>query len=575
MCRGTWSEIFVAMTDKSIKPLNSDALSPDLDAIVVGAGFAGLYMVQKLKQQGLSVRCFEAGSDVGGTWFWNKYPGAQCDVESLEYSYGFSEALQQDWQWSRRFAGQAEILAYANHVADRFELRQYIDFKTRVRCTTFDEKNGLWRVQVDVDQTFSARFLILGTGNLSTPQVPEIPGLNDFKGSWFHSSRWPDEGVDFAGKRVAVVGTGSTGIQIIPVVAETAQQLLVFQRSPNYVVPAQNMQLDEATVSAYKMRYPEIRQIAQQSRYGVADLAVPTKSALEVTFEEREQRYEELWKFGSHTAFLTAFNDLLLDLEANETAADFVRRKILATVADHRTAEVLSAFDHPLGARRLCAGTEYYETFNRPNVTLVSVREEPIETFTEKGLCCGGVEHEFDIVVFATGFDAMTGALREIRIQGRDGLLLADKWSAGPLTYLGMTVSGFPNMFIITGPGSPSVKSNVILSIEQHVDWIAGCLSNMRVLGTNLIEAQPAAETDWIKHVNEVAAPTLYVKANAWYTGANVPGKPRVFMPYVGGIGTYRRICDEIAQDSYRGFSLASVTAPVALPAQQPAVSSN
>ena len=560
------------MTDQSIEmPLNSDALSPDFDAIVVGAGFAGLYMLQKLKQQGLSARCFEAGSNVGGTWFWNKYPGAQCDVESLEYSYGFSEALQQDWRWTRRFAGQPEILAYANHVADRFDLRQHIEFKTRVQCATYDEKNGLWRVQLDTDQTFSTRFLILGTGNLSAPRVPEIPGLNDFKGNWFHSSRWPDEGVNFAGKRVAVVGTGSTGIQIIPVVAQTAQQLLVFQRSPNYVVPAQNQQLDDATVSAYKSHYSEKRQIAQQSHYGVADLAVPTKSALEITFEEREKRYEELWKFGSHTAFLTAFNDLLLNLEANDTAADFVRRKILATVVNRRTAEVLSAFDHPLGARRLCAGTEYYETFNRPNVTLVNVREGPIETFTEKGLRCGGVEHEFDFVVFATGFDAMTGALREMKIQGRDGILLADKWSAGPLTYLGMTVSGFPNMFIITGPGSPSVKSNVILSIEQHVDWIATCLSNMRVLGTNIIEAQSTAEADWVKHVNEVAAPTLYVKTNSWYTGANVPGKPRVFMPYVGGIGTYRRICDEVARDSYRGFCFALVNEPASLSAQQTA----
>lgn len=538
---------------------NIDVSSPDYDVIVVGAGFAGLYTVQKLTQQGLSVRCFEAGSDVGGTWFWNKYPGAQCDVESLEYSYGFSEELQQDWQWSRRFAGQSEILAYANHVADQFDLRQHIEFNTRVCSAEYHEDSGLWRLQASADRQFSARFLILGTGNLSAPRVPDIPGLDDFKGKWFHSSRWPDERVEFAGKRVAVIGTGSTGIQIIPTVAETAQELLVFQRSPNFVVPAQNKQLDADFVKAYKVRYPEMRRTAQQSQYGVADLPVPTKSALEVTPEEREQRYEELWQFGSHTAFMTAFNDLLLNIDANDTAADFVRRKILATVADRATAEALSAFDHPLGARRLCAGTDYYETFNRPNVTLVNVREAPIETFTEKGLRCGGVEHPFDIVVFATGFDAMTGALREIDIRGRGGLALTEKWTDGPLTYLGMTVSGFPNMFIITGPGSPSVKSNVILSIEQHVDWIARCLDDLHVLGTDTIEAQADAEVDWVKHVNDVAEPTLYVKTNSWYTGANVPGKPRVFMPYVGGIGAYRRICDEVARENYRGFRLSSI----------------
>lgn len=538
--------------------------TPVTDAVVVGAGFAGMYMVKRLTDIGWKVRCFEAGSDVGGTWFWNKYPGAQCDVESLEYSYSFSNELQQEWNWSRRFAPQPEILKYANHVADRFGLRQHIQFDTRVQTATYDEATGLWTVTLGNGEKVRARYCIMATGNLTTPRLPDIPGIERFKGEWHHSSRWPEAGVDFKGKRVAVIGVGSTGIQIVPIVAIDAKQLFVFQRSPNFVVPAQNVRLQEEAVKAYKAKYPQMRHIAQHSQYGVADLPVPTKSALEVTPQERDARYEALWQFGSHTAFMTAFNDLLINEKANDTACEFVHRKIRSIVKDPQVAELLCPYDHPLGARRLCAGTDYFETYNRPNVTLVDARSTPIEEFTEKGLRCGGVHYEVDMIVFATGFDAMTGALREIDIRGRDGLALNEKWAHGPATYLGLMMAGFPNLFIITGPGSPSVKSNVILSIEQHVDWIVDCMSALDARGITTIEPDPVAEANWVAHVNEVAAPTLYVTTNSWYTGANAPGKPRVFMPYVGGIGAYRRICDEVAADGYRGFKLTQATAACA-----------
>ncbi len=532
------------------------AAAQPLDAVVVGAGFAGMYSVHRLTRQGLSVQCFEAGDDVGGTWWWNRYPGAQCDVESLEYSYGFSEELQQSWRWTRKYAAQAEILAYARHVADRFDLRRHIRFGARVASVAYDEPQRLWTVVLATGEAVRARFVLMGTGNLSTPRVPDIPGLADFKGTWIHSSRWPKGEVDFTGKRVAVIGTGSTGIQIIPVVARTARQLVVFQRSPNFVVQAFNRDLDPQGVASYKAKYPQMRERARQSELGVADIDMPTRSALDDTPEQREARYEALWQRGSHPAFLCAYNDLLVNKASNDTAAEFVRRKIRAAVKDPKVAELLCPHDHPIGAKRLCAGTDYYETYNRPNVKLVDARAHPIEKITARGLVSGGVEHEVDVIIFATGFDAMTGALREIDIRGRGGVALAQQWSSGPATYLGLMVAGFPNLFLITGPGSPSVKSNVILSIEQHVDWIARCLDDMRRTGQGLIEADPLAQAQWVAHVNEVADRTLYPQTDSWYTGANVPGKPRVFMPYVGGIARYRRHCDEVAADGYRGFRL-------------------
>ena len=527
-----------------------------IDAVVVGAGFAGLYALQKLAEQGLSLRAFESGSGVGGTWYWNKYPGAHCDVESLEYSYSFSEPLQQEWTWSKRYAPQAEILTYANHVADRFDLRKYIGFNTRVVSAVLDEDSNLWVIKTDQGETVRARYCVMASGNLSAYRVPDFPGIDKFKGKWYHSSRWPEGGVDVSGQRVGVIGTGSTAIQIIPVVAEQAGHLHVFQRSPNFCVPAKNAPLDAKTHDDYKAVYPEKRQMARESVFGLAGFANPTRSALSVSPEERTRAYERMWDHGSNQAFLTCFNDLLTSQESNDTAAEFVREKIRQIVKDPKTAELLCPKDHPIGARRLCVGTDYYETFNRPNVTLVDVRTAPITEITARGIKTADREYELDTIVFATGFDAMTGALNEIDIRGRKGLPLKDKWNHGPTTYLGLMVAGFPNMFIITGPGSPSVKSNMVFSIEQHVDWIADCIEHLEKRHFTSIEPSQESETNWVSHVNEVANRTLYPKAESWYMGSNVPGKARVFMPYVGGIPAYRKICDDVAAQGSRGFVL-------------------
>ena len=527
-----------------------------IDAVVVGAGFAGLYTLKRLSALGLSVRCFEAGSGVGGTWFGNQYPGAQCDVESLEYSYSFSNELQQEWVWSHRYAPQAEILKYANHVADRFDLRQHISFNTRVACATYDAPCNLWAITPSTGETVKARFCIMASGNLSAPRVPEIPGLAQFEGIWHHSSRWPAQGVDVAGKRVAIIGTASTGIQMIPIIAQSAAHLYVLQRSPNFSVPAQNGPMDAETDQSHKAVYPEQRRAAQQSVFGLANFAMPTQSALDVAPQEREKRYEAMWQHGSNQAFLTGFNDLITNQASNDTAAEFVRGKIRAIVKDPKTAKLLCPTDHPIGTKRLCVGTAHFETYNRPNVALLDVRAAPIQEITAKGIKTGGMEIEVDMILFATGFDAMTGALNEIDIRGRNGLALKNKWAAGPTMYLGLTITGFPNFFIITGPGRPSVKSNVIFSIEHHVDWIADCLEFMQAKGIASIEAEQGAETHWVAHVNEVASRTLYPLADSWYTGANVPGKARVFMPYVGGIPAYRKICDDVAANDYRGFVL-------------------
>ena len=527
-----------------------------IDAVVVGAGFAGLYALQRLSGLGLQVRCLEAGSGIGGTWFWNKYPGAQCDVESLEYSYSFSEALQQEWVWSHRYAPQAEILKYINHVADRFKLRQYISLNTRVRSAVFDESSKLWNIETSEGDCLRARFCIMASGNLSSYRVPDFPGLDQFEGEWHHSSRWPEHGVDSSGKRVAVIGTGSTGIQIIPVIAQTAAQLFVLQRSPNFCVPAQNAPVNEAADQRHKAVYGAKRQAAKDSVFGLANIAAGTQSALDMSPEERNTRYEKMWQHGSNQVFLTCFNDLLTNPNSNDTAADFVRAKIRSIVQDQTTANLLCPIDHPIGTKRLCVGTDYYETYNRANVALVDLRVAPILEITAKGIRTKDADYEVDMIVFATGFDAMTGALREIDIRGRGAVALNDEWADGPGTYLGLMVAQFPNLFIITGPGSPSVKSNMVFSIEQHVDWVADCIAHLEQQRIATIEAAPQAQAQWVAHVNEVADRTLYPRTNSWYTGSNVPGKPRVFMPYVGGIPAYRKICDEVAAQGYRGFVL-------------------
>ncbi len=534
----------------------ADKGSETVDAVVVGAGFAGLYALYRLRALGLRALGFEAGGDVGGTWYWNRYPGARCDVESLEYSYSFSDVLQQEWRWSLKYAEQPEILRYINHVADRFELRQHIRFNTRVLTQTYDEARSLWRVVTDDGASVLARYCIMASGNLSTPRVPEFAGLDRFQGRWYHSARWPDKAVDFAGQRVAVVGTGATGVQMVPKIAEQAKHLYVFQRTANFSVPARNSKLDAQTDSAHKARYPELRRKARQTAFGASRVREPTQSALDVTAQERRARYEAVWEAGGAAYFLATFTDLMLNADANATAAEFVREKIRAIVKDPATAELLAPTDHPIGTKRLCVDTEYFETFNRGNVTLVDVRRSPIRSITAAGVRTEDAEYAVDAIVFATGFDAVTGALREIDIRGRDGLCLADKWANGPLTYLGLMVAGFPNLFVITGPGSPSVKSNMVCSIEQHVEWVSDCIAHLESRRIESIEPMPAAELEWRAHVNAVANVTLFPLAQSWYSGSNIPGKPQVFMPYVGGLANYITICEDVVADGYRGFVL-------------------
>ena len=525
----------------------------ELDAVVVGAGFAGLYMLHKLREQGRRARVFEAGSGVGGTWFWNRYPGARCDVESMDYSYSFSEELQQEWNWTERFPSQPELLRYLNHVADRFDLRRDIQLHTRVTAATFDETTMRWEVRTDQGDRVSAQHLILAVGCLSAAarQVPDFPGRDAFGGRWYHTCDWPVEGVDFAGQRVGIIGTGSSGVQAIPVIAREAAHLTVFQRTPNFSIPARNHPLDDEYQREFKTRYNERRELLRNVNFFFGN----PRRALTTPPDERQAEYEARWQAGG-PAFLGAFGDLLVEQEANDTVADFVRGKIREIVRDPEVAERLLPHGYPLGAKRPCIDTDYFDTYNRANVTLVDVNATPIEEITPTGIRTSAADYELDSIVFATGFDAMTGAILAIDIRGRDGVRLRDKWRAGPRAYLGAASAGFPNMFIITGPGSPSVISNMVVSIEQHVEWIGDHLEYMRDRGLQTSEAELGAEDKWLEEVQEVADRTLFPKAtNSWYLGANIPGKPRVFMPYVAGVGPYRKICDEVAANDYEGFA--------------------
>ncbi len=527
----------------------------DFDVIVVGAGFAGMYMLHRLRGLGFSARVLEAGSGVGGTWYWNRYPGARCDIESMQYSYQFSDELQQEWEWTERYAAQPEILKYANHVADRFDLRRDIEFDSRVRSAVYDDRAGRWTLGTDSGKRYSASYCVMATGCLSSPNKPRLPGMERFKGPTYHTGEWPHESVDFTGKRVAVIGTGSSAIQSIPIIAEQAEHLVVFQRTPNYAIPAHNAPLDPEYQRDFKAHYAEFRARAKQMPTGVA-FDYRDVSALEATPEERQEEYEKRWARGG-LAFLGGFRDLLFVKAANDTAAEFVRAKIREKVNDPEVAELLCP-TNVIGCKRLCVDIGYYETYNRPNVTLIDVSREPVEEITANGVRAGGEEHEVDAIVFATGFDAMTGALLKIDIRGRGGLPLAEKWDGGPRTYLGLCSAGFPNLFMITGPGSPSVLTNMIPSIEQHVDWIADCLAYMREHEFAEIEPTIEAENAWVQHVNDVADLSLRSTCSSWYIGANVPGKPRVFMPYIGGFPAYVKKCEEVAAEGYAGFNVAA-----------------
>jgi cyclohexanone monooxygenase len=534
--------------------MDGQAEAPRYDAIVVGAGFAGMYMLHRLRQSGLSARAFEAGEDVGGTWYWNRYPGARCDVESMEYQYGFSDEIAEGWTWSERYACQPEIMRYADYVARRLDLRRDIQFNTRVTAATYDEASTGWTVETDQGDRVRAQFCIMATGCLSASRVPEIPGLETFRGQWHHTGAWPHEGVDFTGKRVAVIGTGSSGVQSIPLIARQAERLYVFQRTPNFSLPALNAPLDPEFVQAAKKTFPADRKRVRGAN-NPSMRPLNNQPVIGSDPDERLRNFEERWGQGGF-AFMSSYNDLFVDIRANAIAAEFVREKIRQIVKDPETAALLTPTNHPIGTKRLCLDTDYYETYNLAHVTLVDISNTPIERIGPDGPVVDGREYAVDSIVFATGFDAMTGALLRIDIRGRDGLSLRDKWAAGPRTYLGLGIAGFPNLFTITGPGSPSVLVNVIIAIEQHADWIMDCIDYLRANGRATIEAKIDAEDRWVEHVNEKADETLYPLANSWYVGANVPGKPRVFMPYVGGFANYDKICANVAANGYEGFSL-------------------
>lgn len=529
----------------------------DLDVIIIGAGVAGLYAIYRLRKQGLNIRAYEAGDGIGGTWFWNRYPGCRCDVESMEYSYSFDDDLQQEWEWPERYGTQPEILKYLNHVAERFDLMRDVQLKTRITMARLDSETNLWTVTTEQGESVSAPFCIMATGNLSTPRFPQIPGIDDFAGEKYHTGLWPKDGVDFTGKVVGAIGTGSSGVQSIPLIAKQAKHLYVFQRTANFSLPARNAPLDPDKERKHKAEYVDRRKAAYSTPFGIAGYPPPDKCAGEATAEEREASYEAKWAEGGSISFLFAYKDLLLDKEANDTASDFVRAKIRATVKDPKTAELLCPNDHPIGTKRLILDTDYFETYNRDNVTLVDIRSNPIERFTASGLqLTDGASFDVDAISFATGFDAMTGAMREIDIQTDRGANIRDKWEDGPRTYLGIMVAGFPNMFMVTGPQSPGVKSQMILSCEWHVDFIADTISHLREKGRSRIDVEVSAEDGWVMHNNQVADSTLYPLANSWYVGANIPGKPRIFMPYVGGVEAYTKKCREVVDNGYEGFRI-------------------
>lgn len=533
--------------------MNSTPGRLDVDVLVVGAGFAGMYALKNFRDRGFSVALLERGNDVGGTWYWNRYPGARCDIESAYYSYSFSSDLQQEWNWSEKYATQPEILAYLKHVADRFSLREDIRFGEEVVSAAFQDDDARWLVRTASGLAARARFVVMATGCLSTSKLPEIPGIEDFAGEIYHTSSWPLEGVDLTGKTVGLIGTGSSGIQATPLLAQQAEHLTVFQRTPNFSVPARNSPLDPDEWKSVKERYPDLREISRHSASGSVPLPILPVPAMSVTEEERNARYEERWRVGG-MKFLQVFSDTLSDADANASAADFIRAKIDEIVHDPEAARLLKPTDHYVGTKRICTDTDYYETFNRDNVSLVDVKSAPIRSISSIGVVTEKAEYPLDVIVFATGFDAMTGALLRPDIRGAGGESLRQKWEQGPRTYLGLATAGFPNLFMVTGPGSPAVLSNMVTSIEQHVDWIAEHFEYLRGNELARTEAAKAAEDEWVEHVNAVAEATLYAHASSWYTGANVPGKPRVFMPYVAGVGAYRDKCDEVAAAEYAGF---------------------
>jgi cation diffusion facilitator CzcD-associated flavoprotein CzcO len=530
------------------------------DAVVIGAGFSGMYMLKSLRDKlGLNVRVFEAGDTVGGTWYWNRYPGARCDSDAYIYVYTFDKQMLQEWEWSERYPEQPEILRYLEYVAQRHDLKRDIQFSTRVTGGEFDEKTKLWTVRTDKGEAVTARYLVAAVGSLSATNLPKFTGLEKFKGKWYHTSQFPHTGVDFTAKRVAMVGTGATAVQAIPEIAQQAKHLTVFQRTANYCVPARNGKVDPDVVKARKADYGNIIKRTRESFFGQEHYFI-LKSALEATPEEREAEFDKKWDAGGFAFWLANYQDMFFSPEANELCADYIRRKIRKTVKDPAVAEKLIPKGHYYGTKRQPLDTNYYETFNKDNVVLVDASTGgAIEEITEKGIRAGGKEYEFDIIVFATGFDAMTGPLKALNLKGRGGRTLDKEWADGPHSYLGISVAGFPNLFTITGPQSPSVLTNMPVAIEQHVEWVTDCIEHLNKTGKTTIEATPEAQDQWVAHVNEIANMTLMVSANSWYMGANIAGKPRTFLPYLGpeGVGGYRKKCAEVAVKGYEGFALS------------------
>ena len=528
-----------------------------VDAVIVGAGFAGLYQLYRLREMGLSTRVFEVASGVGGTWYWNRYPGARCDIESMAYSYSFSPELEQEWHWTERYATQPEILKYIEHVAERFDLNKDISFETRVERAVYDEDDQQWLIYTHTGEVVVARYFIMATGCLSVPKNLDIPGTDKFQGASYITGLWPHEGVDFTGQKVAVIGTGSSAIQSIPLIAEQASALTIYQRTPAYSMPAKNRPLDDEEIAARKANYGTYREEQKLAAAAIVEPPRPLDSWHMVDEEERVRRYEEAWDAGLLIAMQSTFNDIQLDQEANDHISRYIHDRIRALVKDPETAEALLPRSYPFATKRPCLDTNYYETFNRDSVQLVDLHQTPILEITAHGIRTTEGEKEFDAIVFATGFDAMTGALTAVDIRGKGNVALKDKWAQGPHSYLGLAVAGFPNLFTITGPSSPSVLSNMLVSIEQHVDWISDCIAWMGERDLAAIEATTEAEDEWAKHTDLQAHLSLYPKANSWYMGANVPGKPRMFMAYVGGVGVYRQVCDSIAAANYEGFSFS------------------
>ena len=521
----------------------------ELDVIIVGAGFSGLYMLYKMRKMNLKALIIERASDAGGTWFWNRYPGARCDIESIEYSYSFSDELQQEWNWSNRYSDQSEILDYINYVVKKFNLKENIVFNTSVKSATFDENLKNWIVETD-SKSYSSKFCVMATGTLSSIKQPNFDGLENFKGDWYVTGEWPHEKLDFTSKKVAIIGTGSSAVQSIPVIAEEAKNLTVFQRSPNYTIPANNRPLTEKELSNAKSSYDQIREKAKYTRAGIGYNQFEERKLLDLSSEEIKKELNNRWKIGGQEIFTAGFTDVGVNVEANKIVADFVKSKIKEIVKDPNVAELLSPED-AIGCKRLCADTNYFETYNRENVELIDLNSNPIKSITENGILTKNKEFKFDTIIFATGFDAMTGALQAIDITGKNGKKLKQVWKDGPKSFLGLLINGFPNLFTVTGPGSPSVLTNMMVAIEQHVEWISNCINFLSKSNLNEVEADELFQIEWMDHIEEVAKNTLRYTCNSWYVGANVPGKKRVFMPYAGGFGKYREKCDEIAENNY------------------------